>query len=359
MIITLKGADFSASNIGTLSTWRIARSLGAGATYEGLTSVDKGAAFSATVTLAEGYEVGTDGVTITMGGTVLSGAHSISGNVITITIAEVTGNVLIKVPTVNTATGEEEEPDTPEVPDDAVNAGLTLYQGYVDNKTVNDTLATRVKTDALQGPCMIEVNEGYLIRAIYEYPGTSVSNGGNLLVDASKNATTYTYQGTGYIYVTFCKTDANANILPTEDIVKVFSTDVDVNPDSGEKVEVNGIVIDLGQLLDSGLKENTTRAYTVNNVNDKTTLTTTGDFVMIPTYDEDDDISNGLTTFYTNSTSGKFSTSSSGGTLKYHSTINVADLQTAAPNKIYRIMFKRNDGAAINLTDLQAALTIV
>jgi hypothetical protein len=52
MIITLKGADFSASNIGTLSSWRISRSLGAGATYEGAASVDKGAAFSATVTLA-------------------------------------------------------------------------------------------------------------------------------------------------------------------------------------------------------------------------------------------------------------------------------------------------------------------
>ena len=116
MIIVLKNADFSQSNIGTLSTWRISRSLGAGATYAGPTSVDKGAALSATVTLAEGYEVGTAGVTVTMGGTVLSGAHSISGNVITITIAKVTGNVLIKVPTINTATGEEEEPDIPDEP---------------------------------------------------------------------------------------------------------------------------------------------------------------------------------------------------------------------------------------------------
>lgn len=115
MIITLMGADFSASNIGTLSSWRISRSLGSGATYEGVTSVDKDAAFSATVTIAEGYEIGTAGVTVTMGGTVLSGAHSISGNVITITIASVTGNVLIKVPTVNIATGDEEEPEVPSV----------------------------------------------------------------------------------------------------------------------------------------------------------------------------------------------------------------------------------------------------
>lgn len=114
MIIVLKNADFSASNIGTLSSWRITRSLGSGATYEGVTSVDKGAAFTATVTLAEGYEIGTAGVTVIMGGTVLGGAHSISGNVITITIAKVTGNVLIKVPTVNISGGDEpEEPVTP------------------------------------------------------------------------------------------------------------------------------------------------------------------------------------------------------------------------------------------------------
>lgn len=112
MIITLMGADFSASNIGTLSSWRITRSLGAGATYEGVSSVDKGASFNATVTIAEGYELGSAGVTITMGGNPVSVA-TVNGNTITISIAEVTGNVVIKVPTVNLSTGEEEEPDEP------------------------------------------------------------------------------------------------------------------------------------------------------------------------------------------------------------------------------------------------------
>jgi hypothetical protein len=101
MIIVLKGADFSASNIGTLSSWRITRSLGAGATYEGVTSVDKGASFSAIVTIADDYALGSAGVTVTMGGIILDNAYSISGNVITIAIAEVTGNVVIKVPTVS------------------------------------------------------------------------------------------------------------------------------------------------------------------------------------------------------------------------------------------------------------------
>ena len=137
MIITLKGADFSASNIGTLSSWRVTRSLGSGASYVGPTSVDKGAALTATVTLAEGYELGSDGVTVTMGGNVVS-ATTVSGNTITIRIAAVTGNVVIKVPTVNVSGGEEEEPEipdtpgTPDTPDDSsiivANSGATLHE---------------------------------------------------------------------------------------------------------------------------------------------------------------------------------------------------------------------------------------
>jgi hypothetical protein len=143
MIITLKGADFSKHNIGTLSSWRISRSLGSGATYEGPTSVDKDAAFSATITLADGYEVSTAGVTITMGGTVLSGAHAVEGNVITITIASVTGNVLIKVPTVNTAGGDEPEepdiPDTPDTPDEP-----TPVVGWFSNQIEQPSLTTPI-----------------------------------------------------------------------------------------------------------------------------------------------------------------------------------------------------------------------
>lgn len=100
MIIVLKGADFSASNIGTLSSWRITRSLGAGATYIGPTSVDKGAELRAIISIAEGYEFNTAGIIITMGGVVLGGDnYDIGSNGITIEIPSVTGNVVIKVPT--------------------------------------------------------------------------------------------------------------------------------------------------------------------------------------------------------------------------------------------------------------------
>ena len=118
MIITLTGANFKDKNIGTLSTWNILTSLGNGATYSGVTSVDKDAAFSATVTIAEDYEVGSAGVKVTMGGTdITSTAVTTNESAITISIASVTGTVYISVPTKNTTTGEEDggQEDTPVV----------------------------------------------------------------------------------------------------------------------------------------------------------------------------------------------------------------------------------------------------
>ena len=110
MIITLVKANFGSSNIGTSTTWVITPNMGSGASYSGVTSVTKGAALNATVTIAEGYEIGSAGVSVTMGGVTQSGAYSTSsdGKTITITIGTVTGNVVIKVSTVNTTTGEED-----------------------------------------------------------------------------------------------------------------------------------------------------------------------------------------------------------------------------------------------------------
>ena len=124
MIITLRGANFSASNIGTLSTWRVSRSLGAGAEYVGPTAVDKDTALNATITIADGYDLGTAGVTVTMGGQLLSSAATRNENTITIYIESVTGNVAIKVPTVNLSTGEEDAGGTqPDAPGGDVNLG--------------------------------------------------------------------------------------------------------------------------------------------------------------------------------------------------------------------------------------------
>lgn len=100
MIITLKGADFSKNNIGPLSSWLISREIGDGARYSGPVYVSKGGAFSATVILASGYRLNGE-VVVTMGETIVSNAFTVSedGKTINFTIAEVTGNVHINVPT--------------------------------------------------------------------------------------------------------------------------------------------------------------------------------------------------------------------------------------------------------------------
>lgn len=140
MIITLKNADFSKLNIGTLSTWRITRSLGTGASYEGVTSVDKGASLNATITIAEGYELGTAGVTVIMGGNIISSGVTVNGNTITITISEVTGNVVIKVPTVSINTGGDTGDDPIDPPVDPPVDTPTETVWYFDN--LDDAILT-------------------------------------------------------------------------------------------------------------------------------------------------------------------------------------------------------------------------
>lgn len=114
MIIVLKGADFSTSNIGTLSTWRITCSLGAGAIYEGPNSVEKGHPLSATIDLQDGYRAIEEQMVLKMGGDVVEGAITmISGEEpYIISIPSVTGNVTIAFPT------EVIVPDEPDVPVD-------------------------------------------------------------------------------------------------------------------------------------------------------------------------------------------------------------------------------------------------
>jgi hypothetical protein len=155
MIITLMGADFSKSNIGTLSTWRISRSLGTGATYEGPTSVDKGASLSATIFIADGYEISSSGVAITMGGVNITeyALGPLDNGSSSVHIPEVTGNVLIKVPTINTATGEEEEPEVPDTPDEPVEPTVGWFSNQIEQPELTTpidlTSAPYGYTDAL------------------------------------------------------------------------------------------------------------------------------------------------------------------------------------------------------------------
>lgn len=96
MIITLVKADFSANNIGTLSSFAILTNI-LNATYDGPASVAKGEAFTATITAHDGYSI--TNFTISMGGVILDDAYTISGSVATISIPEVTGMIVINMAT--------------------------------------------------------------------------------------------------------------------------------------------------------------------------------------------------------------------------------------------------------------------
>lgn len=112
MIITISGANFSASNIGTLSTWTVSKSIGAGAEHSIPSYVDKNSAFNYTITLKDGYTFGT--YSVTMGGQIIT--PTVTETSITINIASVTGAIRIEVKTINSSTGEEDKPVTPEQP---------------------------------------------------------------------------------------------------------------------------------------------------------------------------------------------------------------------------------------------------
>ncbi len=140
MIITIKGADFSSANIGTLSTYIISKSIGSGAAFDIPNFVDKNSSVNWVITLDEGYTFGA--YSVTMGGEVIT--PTVVDNVMTISIAEVTGNVRIVVATVNENTGEEDEPETPSQP---TGLGTLKEQMTFNNNDVDKYSSNTWKSD--------------------------------------------------------------------------------------------------------------------------------------------------------------------------------------------------------------------
>lgn len=152
MIITLVGADFSGNKIGTLTTWNISYVEYEGVTYSGDASVTRGSALTATATIEEGYELGSAGVSVTMGGVEVSGAYSQSGNVITISIGAVTGNVVIKVPTVDESGNENTGGNEGDSSGTDGSFGENLFTEVLDSSNGNDWYVMYSKeTDGVYG----------------------------------------------------------------------------------------------------------------------------------------------------------------------------------------------------------------
>lgn len=104
MIITLTGADFSKSNIGILTKWKISTNLGQGAKYNGPTAVEKGGMLSANITILDGYILQADKLLVTMGEVNITNLCTIEDNKININISSVTGDVDIQVVTLSAYT---------------------------------------------------------------------------------------------------------------------------------------------------------------------------------------------------------------------------------------------------------------
>ena len=127
MIITIKGADFSAANIGTLNTVSIRKIIGRGVVHSIPNFVEKGSSVNWTLALGENYEFGS--YMITMGGEVVNAV--VDGSVMTISIANVTGAISISVAT--TYVGVEDEPVIPDTPTPDSNAIEFKFNSIVEN----------------------------------------------------------------------------------------------------------------------------------------------------------------------------------------------------------------------------------
>ena len=111
----------------------------------------------------------------------------------------------------------------------------TLVNGYVNSvssdgvniDSSSSAIPIRVRTGELFGKFYVKTKPGYLIRAIvcyneslapYTSGGHTVTGAENVVV-ASQQLSEYTYTGTKYAAITFCKSDATQTISPTDDII--------------------------------------------------------------------------------------------------------------------------------------------
>lgn len=225
MIITIKGADFSSANIGTLSTYIISKSIGSGASFDIPNFVDKNSSVNWVITLNEGYTFGT--YSVTMGSEVIT--PSVVDNVMTISIANVTGNVRIVVSTVNENTGEEElpdvppvEPDEPETPGESVTNLGTLIEGKTFNTNATQDYNGVTKSDSAYfcyDKMPVEPNTTYRIqygRATYLLTSdySTINWGSSKRVNLTSEVDDFTFttpNNCEYISVTFKYEDIQPN----------------------------------------------------------------------------------------------------------------------------------------------------
>lgn len=177
---------------------------------------------------------------------------------------------------------------------------LPLTQGYIDKGMVNNELTTRVRSDGLaSGAFSVEVNSGYLIRAIYEHTKQDLSDGGTAIVASADAKTSYSGGTAGKYYAfTFCKSDASKSLSPTENIIKSFSGTIvpitaassggdsgsTTNPEAGTDVPYT-LVQGAHVQNDSSLYNGTNRVTTPKAIKGKFTVTVNDGYVIRAVYE--------------------------------------------------------------------------
>lgn len=106
----------------------------------------------------------------------------------------------------------------------------TLTQGYATDKALDNSNATRVKTNFISGSFSIKTKPDYVIRAIYTYDSETVANGTEVLAN-STSVTEYNLINEGrYAIITFASAlNPSANISPTSDIIESLTTYSDMS----------------------------------------------------------------------------------------------------------------------------------
>lgn len=241
MIITLKGADFSASNIGKITTWNISAVVGNGATYNGVTVVDRDpvVGLSATVTIVNGFAADVEGISVVMGGAIQSNVFTVSedNKTVTISIPAITGHVIINVPTI------------------VVPVDLTLT-----NVTETNTTQT-VNTTQTIGAEITYGNAGTLGIVIWDIPayalvtltaasggtyGIALTDSDNIVVEYTTNAAIHTANSDGIytfavqtvptrLHVSRAKFVSATYRILTEDEIKEMSFTINVKQTEATK----------------------------------------------------------------------------------------------------------------------------
>ena len=304
MIITLKNADFSENNVGQLNSWFIfAPTVSGGvvtADPNNPSSIDKTTLPATTLK----YTFDTAKYNF-ISCTPSVGTVTHSNGTITVTIPQ--GTTIVANITISIALeriggdtgGEEEDPVNPPS-GGTTTTTLPLAQGYIDKGVVNNELNTRVRSDGLAyGPFSVEVNSGYLIRAIYEHTKADLTDGGTAIVASADEKTSYSGGQDGKYYAfTFCKTSASATLSPTENIIKSFSGTIvpietsggssdggtTTNPEAGTDVAYT-LVQGAHVQNDSSIYQGTNRVTTPKAIKGKFTVTVNSGYAIRAVYE--------------------------------------------------------------------------